>query len=132
VKGETAKGKAIIRSHKKDYDAQKAYAELKKYHLSSNTALFSANKITEYLMLARINDGLWQDSVENFIINWKNQFHLYERLVLTTSHYNDEQKVAMLEVAVHLLRELHQAKNTMNTYNCYHTQPPIMTTARKR
>jgi hypothetical protein len=91
-----AKGKAIIRSHKKDYDAQKAYAELKNYHLTSNTALFSANKIMEYLTSARINDGSWHGSVENFIINWQNQFRLYERLVPTTSHYKDEQNLAML------------------------------------
>jgi hypothetical protein len=50
--------------------------------------------------------------VENFIINWQNQFHLYERLVPTTSHYKDEQKLAMLQVAVHPLRELCQVKNT--------------------
>jgi hypothetical protein len=41
AKVETAKGKAIIRSHEKDYDAQKAYSELKNCHLTSNTALFS-------------------------------------------------------------------------------------------
>jgi hypothetical protein len=70
AKVETMKGKAIIRSHKKKFDAQKAYAELKKYHLTSNTALFSANEIMEYLISARINDGLWHGSVENFIINW--------------------------------------------------------------
>jgi hypothetical protein len=51
-------------------------------------------------------------SVENFIINWQNQFCLYERLVPTTSHYKDKQKLAMLQVAVHPLRELRQVKNT--------------------
>jgi hypothetical protein len=78
VKVETAKGKAIIHSHEKDYDTQKAYAELKNYHLTSNTALFSANEIMEYLTSARINDVSWHDSVENFIINWQNQFCLYK------------------------------------------------------
>jgi hypothetical protein len=52
AKVETAKGKAIIHSHEMNYDAQKAYAELKNYHLTSNTALFGANKIMEYLMSA--------------------------------------------------------------------------------
>jgi hypothetical protein len=111
AKVETAKGKAIICSHEKDYDAQNAYAELNNYHLTSNTALFSANKIMEYLTSARINGGSWHGSVENFIINWQNQFCLYERLVPTTSHYKDEQKLAMLQVAVHPLRELCQVKN---------------------
>jgi hypothetical protein len=36
AKVETAKGKAIICSHEKKSDAQKTYAELKNYHLTSN------------------------------------------------------------------------------------------------
>jgi hypothetical protein len=51
-------------------------------------------------------------SVENFIINWQNQVRLYERLVPTASHYKDEQKLVMLQVAVHPLCELRQVKNT--------------------
>jgi hypothetical protein len=76
-KVETAKSKAIIRSHEKDYDAQKSYAELKNYHLASNTALFSTNKIMVYLTSAHINHGSWHGSIENFIINWQNPFRLY-------------------------------------------------------
>jgi hypothetical protein len=58
AKVETAKGKAIINSHEKKFDAQKAYAELKNYHITSNAALFSANKIMDYLTSARINKPL--------------------------------------------------------------------------
>jgi short subunit dehydrogenase-like uncharacterized protein len=65
----------------------------------------------EYLTSVRINDGSWHGSVEIFIINWQNQFRLYEWLVPTTSHYKDKQKLAMLQVAVHPLGELCQAKN---------------------
>jgi hypothetical protein len=65
-----------------------------------------------YLMSARINDRLWHGSVENFIIHWQNQFRLYKRLVPAASHYKDEQKLAMLQVGVHPLRELRQVKNT--------------------
>jgi hypothetical protein len=62
-------------------------------------------------MSARINDGSWCGSVKNFIIHWLNQFRLYECLVLAASHNKDEQKLAMLQVAVHPLRELRQVKN---------------------
>jgi hypothetical protein len=64
----------------------------------------------EYLTSARINDWSSHGSVENFIINWQNQFRLYERP--TSSHYKDEQKLAMLQVAVPPLRKLRQVKNT--------------------
>jgi hypothetical protein len=40
AKAETAKGKSILCPYEKSYDAQKAYADLKDYHRTSNSALF--------------------------------------------------------------------------------------------
>jgi glucose-6-phosphate 1-dehydrogenase len=57
AKVETAKGKTIIRQYKSTYDAQKAYEMLEEHHLTSNTAIFAANKIMEYLTTVRINKG---------------------------------------------------------------------------
>jgi hypothetical protein len=60
----------------------------------------------EYLTTVRINDGSWHGTLENFLINWQEQFQRYERLVPAASHYKDEQKLVMLQVTVHPLREL--------------------------
>jgi hypothetical protein len=65
----------------------------------------------EYLTTAKITDGMLHGSVESFNINWQNQFLLYKCLVATASHYRDKQKLAMLQVAVHPLRELRHVKN---------------------
>jgi hypothetical protein len=112
AKVETAKGKSIIRQYENTYDTQKAYEKLEEHHLTSNTAMFAANKIMEYLTTVRINDGSWHGTLENFLINWQEQFRRYKRLVLAASHYKDKQKLAMLQVTVHPLRELRQVKNT--------------------
>jgi hypothetical protein len=80
------------------YDAQKAYVKLEEHHPTSNSALFAANRIMEYLTTVRINDRSWHGSLENFIINWQEQFRRYEHLVPTISYYKDEQKLAMLQV----------------------------------
>jgi hypothetical protein len=75
--------------------------------------MFAANKIMEYLMTIRIKDGSWHGTLENFLlINWQEQFRRSERLVPTTSHYKDEQKLVMLQVTIHPLCELRQVKNT--------------------
>jgi hypothetical protein len=110
AKVETAKGKSILHTYEALYDAQNAYTDIKDYHLTSNSALFGANKIVEYLTSARINDGSWHGSMENFIIHWQNQFRLYECLVPAASHYKDKQKLAMLQVAVHPIWELRHVK----------------------
>jgi hypothetical protein len=112
AKVKTAKGKSIIRQYENTYDAKKAYEKLEEHHLTSNTAMFAANKIMEYLTTVRINDGLWHGTLENFLINRHKQFRRYKRLVPAASHCKDEQKLAMLQVTVHPLRELRQIKNT--------------------
>jgi hypothetical protein len=58
AKVETAKGKSIIRQYESMYDAQKAYEKLEEHHLTSNTAMFAASKIMEYLTTIHIKDGL--------------------------------------------------------------------------
>jgi hypothetical protein len=112
AKVETAKGKSIIRQYESTYDAQKAYEKLEEHHLTSNTTMFAANKIMEYLTTMRIKDGSWHGSLENFLMNWQEQFQRYICLVPAASHYKDEQKLAMLQATVHPLRELQQVKNT--------------------
>jgi hypothetical protein len=98
AKVETAKGTSIIRQYKSTYDAQKAYKRLEEHHLTSNTAMFAANKIMEYLTTVCINNGSWHGTLENFLINWQEQCRRYEHLVPAASHYKDEQKLAMLQV----------------------------------
>jgi hypothetical protein len=65
AKVETAKGKSIIRQYENTYDAQKAYEKLEEHHLTSNTAMFAANKIMEYLTTVRINNRSWHGTLEN-------------------------------------------------------------------
>jgi hypothetical protein len=66
----------------------------------------------EYLPTVCIKDGLWHGTLENFIINWQEQFRCYKHLVPVASHYKDEQKLAMLQVTVHSLQEIQKVKNT--------------------
>jgi hypothetical protein len=49
---------------------------------------------------------------ENFILNWKEQIRIYERLTPSAGHFSDEQNLTMLQTAVHPLQELHQVKAT--------------------
>jgi hypothetical protein len=111
-KVETAKGKAIIHKYERSFNAQKAYAELQTHHLTSTKASLSSVKILGYITSAKIGDGSWHGTAENFILNWKEQIRLYEWLTATSSHFSDEQKLTMLQTAVHPLQELRQVKAT--------------------
>ena len=112
TKVETPKGKAIIRKHEPTYDAQRAYDELQQYHLSSVKASLSSTNILAYITSARISDGSWNGTTENFILNWQEQVRLYERLVPSADHLSDGAKRVLLQNAVHPLQELRQVKAT--------------------
>jgi hypothetical protein len=109
TKVENAKGKSIIQQYESMYDAQKLYEKW-----NNNTIvrpilqclLLIGLWSKRYLTTVRTDDGSWHGSLENFIINWQEQFRRYKQLVPTASNYRDEQKIAMLQVTVHPLREL--------------------------
>jgi hypothetical protein len=74
AKVKTAKGKSIIQQYESTYDAQKAYKKLEEHHLTSNTAMFVANKIMEYLMTVCINTDHGTVVWRTFILTGKNSF----------------------------------------------------------
>jgi hypothetical protein len=92
-KVETAKGKAIIRKHESTFDAQKAYEELQEYHLNSTKASLISVKILVYITSAKIGNGSWHGTSENFILNWQEKIRLYERLTPPSSHFSHEQSL---------------------------------------
>jgi hypothetical protein len=70
-KVETAKGKAIIRKYESTFDAQKVYAELQEHHLKSTKASLNSVNSLGYITPAKIGDGSWHGTAENFILNWQ-------------------------------------------------------------
>jgi hypothetical protein len=108
----TDRGKAFIRDHEHDFDAQKAYQKLKAYHLQSTKAKMESSAILSYITSSRLGEGTWNGTTEAFIINWQNQVRLYEKHVTPADHFSDGQKTIMLQNAVHSIMELRQVKNT--------------------
>ena len=95
----TDRGKAIVREHETDFDAQTVYKKLQEHHLKSTKALIESSSILSYITSARLGDGIWQGTTEGFIINWQNQFGLYEKHVPLFDHFSQCQKRVMLQNA---------------------------------
>ena len=107
----TDRGKAIVREHEANFDAQAVYRELAEHHLRSTKAMIDSSQILSYITSIRLGSGEWRGSTEAFILHWQNQVRLYERQVPTTDHFSDGQKRVMLENAVAPITELRQVKN---------------------
>ena len=107
----TDRGKAIIRDHENDFDAQEVYKQLQAHHLKSTRAMIESSTILSYITSVRLGDGTWTSTTEGFITHWQNQIRLYEKHVPTTDHFSEGQKRTMLQNAVHSINELRQVKN---------------------
>jgi hypothetical protein len=92
--------------------------------LNSTKAALTSTKILSYITSAKLGDGPWNGTTENFILNWQKQVCQYERLVPLSGHFSDEQKLSMLQTAVHPLQELHHVKATAALLKA-HTQKDL-------
>jgi hypothetical protein len=83
-----------------------------KHHLNSTNTALTSTKIWSYITSAKLGDGSWNGTTENFILNGQEQVCQYERLVPLSGNFSDEKKLSMLQTAVHPLQELRQVKAT--------------------
>lgn len=65
----TDKGKAIVREHEDDFDAQTVYKKLKEYCIKSTKASLEASKLLSYVTSVRIDSSSWKGSTEGFILH---------------------------------------------------------------
>ena len=106
----TDKGKAIVREHEDDFDAQSVYNKLKEYCTKSTKASLEASKLLSYITSARIDSSSWKGSTEGFILHWQEQVRLYESLA-PADKFKDTQKRTMLENAVAPVKALRAVKD---------------------
>ena len=70
---QTDTGKALVREHENDFDAQKIYVELVKFYLKSTKASLDSSNVLSYITSARLGSGIWKGSTYSFILHWQDQ-----------------------------------------------------------
>ena len=111
-KVETDHGRRIVKEHAEDFDAQAVIKKLKEHHLRSTKALINSSTILSYITSARLGNGEWGGTYENFVMHWQEQVRLYEKQVPETDRFSEGQKRTLLENAVHKVEELRRVKIT--------------------
>ena len=109
----TDQGKAFVREHEIDYDAQQVYRKLVAYAQNSTAAELAKDQLIEYLTTAKL-DSRWRGSTEGFLLHWREQFRLLEDMLPTVQHYDQLVKKRMLESAVRSVPELQTVKDIDN------------------
>jgi uncharacterized protein with FMN-binding domain len=103
---QTDQGKAFVRQHEEDFDAQKIYSSLQDYSVKSTKASLDASKLLSYITSAKMGDGAWKGSAHAFILNWQDKLRIYKKQVSTGALFSDDLKRTMLQNAVHPIEEL--------------------------
>jgi len=88
--------------------------------LRSTCSSIDSSRLLSYITLVRIGDGHWNGTSHSFVLHWQEQVWLYESLVDTTTHFSPEQKMHMLQNAVHPMDELRQVKNQADQLQAFH------------
>jgi hypothetical protein len=104
------KGKALIREHTIDFNAQLIYSELCAYALQSTKAMIDSSNILTYITSSRLGDGTWKSDTHSYLLHWRDQVRKYEDLIPKSDHFSDGQKRTMLENAVHNISDLRQVQ----------------------
>jgi hypothetical protein len=104
------KGKALVREHTIDYDAQKVFKDLSAYSLLSTKATLDSSSILTYITSSRLGDGTWKGDTHSYLLHWQDQVRKYESLIPIKAHFIDEQKLTMLENAVSGIPSLRQVQ----------------------
>jgi len=120
---QTDKGKSLVRAYEKNSDAQQIFKELCEDALRSTRSSIDSSLILSYITSVRVGDGQWNGTAHGFILHWQEQVRLYESLVDASAHFNNGQKLHMLQNAVHPLQELRQVKNQADQLQAYHGRP---------
>lgn len=107
---QTDQGKAFVRAHENDFDAQHVYASLVAYSVTSTKAALDSSHLLSYITAAKLADGNWKGSAHSFILHWQDKVRLYEKQVPTDEHFSGRMKRTMLENAVQPLTELRAIK----------------------
>ena len=113
---QTDKGKALVRDHVDDYDAQAIHKELFDHAQRSTKASVNASDLLAYITTARIGTTPWKGSSESFIINWQDKIRKYEQLVDKQDIFSDSVKRTMLENVVKPIDNLRAVKDQANQF----------------
>jgi len=103
---QTDKGKLLVQTYKEDSDAQQIFKELCEDTLRSTQLSIDSSRLLSYITSVKVGDGQWNGTTHGFILHWQEQVRLYELLVDPSAHFNNCQKMHMLQNVVHPLQDL--------------------------
>ena len=105
----------ILSKHLKQHDPTAAYMLLLEFSTKWSKSRIAAKPYMDFIESARIDDGTWLITPENFIQYWKYQHNMYQTESLRYDLFLDSKLITMLDASVCSIKELHHVKIQCNS-----------------
>ncbi len=73
-----AEGVTIVRKHEREFDAQEALIELRRFFVESPRAIFKRDELYREITATRMADLNWNGTVTDCVLNWTEKLRKYE------------------------------------------------------
>ena len=103
-------GKAFVRQHEKDYNAQEVYRKLLNFATKSTAAKLAKDGLVKFLTTTKL-DSCWNGLTVGFILHWCEQMRLLDDMSPDEDRFRDGVKKRMMESAVEETPELATVKD---------------------
>ena len=116
---QTDKGKALVKKHDSDRDAQAILAELHQFQTSSELASNEITRLITYLTNLRLNDS-WKGTTQQFLYHFNEKLWLLNSLVPSSERLPDSCRLSFLKITIAQIPDLrcaHIVDGIMKTWS---------------
>ena len=106
---QTDYGRALVREHDHDTDAQQILYELHQHHTDSELSRPEVLRLTTYVANLKLTDN-WRGTTTQFLLNFKVQVRLLDSLVPMDEQLHDSTRMALLQRALEGVPDLRRVK----------------------
>ena len=102
-------GRALVREHEHDKDAQQILYELHQHHRDSELSRAEVLRLTTYVANLKLTDNL-RGTTTQFLLHFKEQLRLLDSLVPLDEQLSDSTRMAFLQRAVEGVPDLRRVR----------------------
>jgi hypothetical protein len=120
----TDTGKALVREHESDYDAQAIFEKLLESAENSTASRIASTDFLRYLTTIQLGSGVWKGTTKGFLLHWVDKHRQFGNLMDSGSPFDEATRLIMLQNATDAIPEF-KALRTQTMVTMQGNQRPL-------
>jgi hypothetical protein len=105
-------GKALVREHEPNYDAQTIYEKLRDSAENSTASKIASSDLLRYLTTVRLGEGSWKGTTQGFLLHWVDKHRQFSNLMDSGSPFDEDTRLILLQNATDDIPEFKALRTT--------------------